>query len=466
MRIPDIQVGDKMINSSKLRVTRKFSGLFVVGVLFVAGLLFSGCGKEKVIIRYREIPPPVSLISPANDSLINENNPTFSWHSSSTSVRYQLQVAALSDFVNKSINVEITDTVYTTISTLANGTFYWRARGMNQDGVWSDWSDADIWVFYKTDNVYYIPFVGSVVTVGTARDLVIRNDTAYVADGPSDLTMVDVSDKANPSIIKNVDTIGDDYAMSVYINPQDTIPYAFVADLDGRIQVLNTFDPSPENHNGFGDQNMEDIAGIFIEDTLYIFGVRSASGFNLAGLQIYQIYYQPDIPPGPGPLPWNPIDTPADALGIFVDGSYAYIACDVAGLEIVDLTDIYNPFILSNLDLESSSLRVCAQGDYVYIAADRAGLYVIDATDKANPTIASQVNTSGRTKDVHVVGNYAFIADASGGLKVIDVSQPDSAHFVSAYATPYAYGIYADSDYVYVCDRDEGLMIFENLVSQ
>jgi hypothetical protein len=61
------------------------------------------------------------------------------------------------------------------------------------------------------------------------------------------------------------------------------------------------------------------------------------------------------------------------------------------------------------------------------------------------------------------VGDYAFIADGSGGLKVIDVSVPDSAHFVAAYNTPYAYGVYADSGYIYICDRDEGLMIFENL---
>jgi hypothetical protein len=453
-----------MIGGSELRKATIFFALLGFSMLFLAGLLISGCGKEKVIIRYREIPPAVELISPANDSLIYENNPTFVWHIVDSSVRYQVQVSAASDFVIKSLNVEIADTVYTTVTALANGSFYWRVRSMNQDNVWSDWSDADIWIFYKTDNIYYIPFVSSIVTVGTAQDVAVRNDTAYVADGAADLTMVEVINKASPTILKNIDTIGDDYAMSVYINPQDTVPYAFVADLDGRIQVLNTFDPRPENHNGFGDQNIEDLAGVFISDTLYIFGVRSASGFNLAGLQIYQILYEPNLPPQPGPWPWNPIDTPADARGIFVDTAWAYVACDVVGLIIIDLGDIYNPFILSGLDLEGVSLKVFAKGDYVFVAADRAGLYVIDVTDRANPIISSQINTSGRTKDVHVVGDYAFIADGSGGLKVIDASVPDSAHFVAAYTAPYAYGVYADSGYVYICDRDMGLMIFENLV--
>jgi hypothetical protein len=443
---------------------RIYAVVSILVLLTGVSIFISACGEEKVIIRYREIPEPVDLIAPPNDTLIHENNPTFSWHSAGSGIRYQLQVSTADNFISKSINVEISDTVYTTLSSLINGSFFWRVRSNNQDGIWGDWSDADIRIFYKTDNVFYIPFKSSINTIGTANDVVIRNDTAYVADGAADVTMIDVFDKENPAIIQNIDTFGDDYARSVYINPRDTVPYAFVADLDGRIQVLNTLDPEPINHSGFGDQNMEDISAVFISDTLYMFGVRSASGFNPAGLQIFQILYQPNLPPNPGPWPWNPIDTPADALGIFSDTAYAYIACDVVGLIIVDLTDIYNPYIISSLDLEGSSTRIFARNDYVYMAADRAGLYVIDATVKTDPVIASLVNTSGRTKDVHVVGDYAFIADASGGLKVMDVSVPDSAHFIAAYSTPYALGVYADSGYVYICDRDEGLMIFENLV--
>ncbi len=441
-----------------------FSIFSIIAFLFGLLVVISGCGEEKVIIRYREIPPPVELIYPVNDTLIHDNNPTFVWHGIGEAVRYRLQVSTLSSFINKSIDIEISDTVYAAVNPLDNGSFYWRVRGVNQDNVPGDWSDADIWTFYKTDNIFYITFKSSITTVGTARDVVVRNDTAYIADGAADLTIVNTLDKENPSIIQNIDTIDDDYAMGVYINPQDSVPYAFVADLDGSVQVLNTFDVSPINNGSFGTQNIEDISGVFIQDTLYIFTVRSASGFNLAGLALYQILYEPDSPPHTGPWVWNPIDLPADAKGVFADTAYAYIACDAVGLMIIDLSDIYNPFLLSNLDLEGSSLSVYAKNDYIYVAADRAGIYVVDATDKSNPTIASQINTSGRTKDVHVVGDYAFIADGSGGLKVIDASVPDSAHFVAAYDTPYAYGIYADSNYIYICDRDEGLMIFENLV--
>lgn len=463
-RVPDFLKMKRMIGGSILRdLMKSLIGLVLIGCAVLA-IFISGCGEEKIIIRYREIPPPVDLVFPPNDTLIHENNPTFIWRQFDSNAFYELQVSVSSVFINKSISVEISDTVYTTAAPLLNGSFYWRVRSRNQDGVWGDWSDADVWAFSKTDNVNYILFKGSINTVGTAQDLVVRNNTAYVADGAADLTIIDVTNKTAPTIIYNIDTLDDDYALGVFINSLDTIPYAFVADLDGKIQVINTFDVNPINNGSFGGQNMEDISGIFIQDTLYIFTVRSASGFNLAGMTIYQIIYEPFYAPHPGIYVWNPIDLPADAKGVYADTEYSYVACDVVGLIIIDHSDIYNPYIISSLDLNGSSLSVFAKGDYVYVAADRSGLYIIDAADKANPVIASQINTSGRTKDVHIVGDYAFIADASGGLKVIDVSSPDSAVFVAAYGTPYAYGVYADSNYVYICDRDEGLMIFENLV--
>ena len=65
---------------------------------------------------------------------------------------------------------------------------------------------------------------------------------------------------------------------------------------------------------------------------------------------------------------------------------------------------------------------------------------------------------------MQVVGNYAFIADASGGLKAVDITIPALSHVAATYATPYAYGVWADSRYIYICDRDEGMLIFANYI--
>jgi hypothetical protein len=130
------------------------------------------------------------------------------------------------------------------------------------------------------------------------------------------------------------------------------------------------------------------------------------------------------------------------------------------------------PRLLGWTDTPYSALKLHARDGFVYVADDRAGLQIFDLPDtipafdhddifEANPVLIADINTSGRTKDVFVYGNYCFLADGSAGVKVIDVTNPYAPAFLAAYDTPYAYGVYADENYIYACDRDNGLMIFE-----
>ncbi len=443
----------------KIRAGLNLSRPVILIMSIVAGIIVYGCGKDKIITReYIHGPSPVSLITPAPDSFVTVDNPTFTWHKSSTGVRYQLQVSRTTDFLIRSINVQIAETTYTTISPLSNATHYWRVRAQDQDSLWGDWSDAEIRTIFKSNYVNYVRPTSQIQTRGIAQDVYLRNDTAYVADGQSELTLVNVMDPYNPYIIRNIDTRADDFAQGVYVSPTDTFPYAYVADMDGKVQVINIPDTTGILDSIIGgDQNLEDLTGKMINDTLWIITVHSGMGH--CRVSFYQVVYSPL----PGQLFFNYIDLPADGMGVAVDSQYAYVACGEAGLKIVDITDIYNASLVSGLDLPGTSLSVYVNGNYAYVAADRAGLFVIDITDRHNPVLKAQVTTTGRSKDVQVVGNYAFVADADGGLKVADVSIPDSAHFVTNYVTPYAYGIYANSNYVYLCDRDLGLLIFENV---
>lgn len=447
------------ISSERKRIGRSlwiplFSGVILSSV-------FSGCGKDKVIIR--EIirdpirnPPPVELSFPLPDTFITENNPTFYWHHQDDVLRYQLQVSRSGDFIYKTIDISTGDTAYTTVSEISNGSYFWRVRSLSTDSLWGDWSDAEIRAFYKSDYVNYFNLISSVHTMGIAQDVFVRGDSAYVADGQSDLTIIDITSKSSPSVIKNIDTITDDFAKGVYVAAADTFPFVYVADMDAHVQVINPADTLLPLYSTFGEQNIEDINGAYVSDTLYIVTVRS-KGVSPANFSYYRITYEPF----PVSMQIFSTDLRADGNGVFVGSQYSYIAGGVSGLLIVDHSDITNPLVVSELDLTGSALSVYVEGNYAYVAADRAGVFVVDVSDKNNPFVTAQINTSGRTKDIHLTDYYAYIADGSGGLKVIDISVPDSAHFVAARSTPYAYGLWADNDYIYLCDRDEGLMIFQ-----
>jgi hypothetical protein len=296
--------------------------------------------------------------------------------------------------------------------------------------------------------------------MGIPQDVYLRGDTAYVADGQADLTMFNVSVPSNPFLIRNIDTHDDDFAKGIYISPIDTFPYAYIADMDGKIQALNIRDTTFTLNSTIGsNQNLEDVTGLMFRDTLWILSV--SSGFNRRFLSFNQILYTPYPDPY---LSQNffQLEMPADVFGLDADSNYVYVACGTAGLGIYDISDIFNPTLTGFLPLSGTALSVDVVGNYAYVASDRGGVHVVDVTDKHAPRVVKQVLTTGRAKDLQVVGNYVFVADASGGLKTIDVAIPDSSHIVAAYTTPYAYGLFADRNNIYLCDRDNGLLIFEN----
>ncbi|NCR11151.1 MAG: hypothetical protein GPI95_24240, partial [Microcystis aeruginosa LG13-11] len=62
-------------------------------------------------------------------------------------------------------------------------------------------------------------------------------------------------------------------------------------------------------------------------------------------------------------------------------------------------------------------------GNYAYLADDMAGLKIIDISNPTNPTLIDYYNDfSTVAYGVEVVGNYAYLADYFDGLKIIDVS--------------------------------------------
>lgn len=490
----------------KFRIFRT-KAWFMTAIIIAMAISFfiQNCTKEKIII-YGIQPDKVTLVSPPNSLLPLDSVPVFNWRSVNEAVNYQIQVATDIVFTDLVIDSIVSDTFYSPGMTLDDNTYYWRVRAKNNDNFWGDWSEAIIWSFRIDIETEYIELVAQIQTPGTAHDILVQGGVAYVADGQSDLTLIDVTDPANPTFIGNVDFYGDDFAKAVWKVPDDD--YAYVADMDGKVQVLNVVDlESPFNYNYGLDQNLEELTGLYIDDvvdTIYIFTVSSLSRRRM---HFYQFVYDEVIPrPGDNYAP-NAIEFPADGNGVYYDsmsvlveyygdstyyeqimGKFIFAAVGEAGLWMINISDnhtfdnpdttiklLNEPRLVGWQDTPSISLSVQTKGGYAYVADDRGGLQIFDLPDTIlafdhkdphliDPVLIANLNTSGRTKDVHLVGDYCYLADGSKGLKIINVADPYNPVFEAVYDTPYAYGLWADEDYIYVTDRDNGVMIFENRV--
>ena len=158
--------------------------------------------------------------------------------------------------------------------------------------------------------------------------------------------------------------------------------------------------------------------------------------------------------------------TSSYAQGLYVAGSYAYVAETVAGLQIIYISDPAAPVLAGSYDTTGAAFGVSVAGTYAYVADGFSGLQIIDISDPANPTISGTYNTPGYASAVYLAGSYAYVADGSSGLQIINISNPAAPTFVGSYDTlgdvwGKAYDVYVTGSYAYVADGNSGLQIID-----
>ncbi len=145
-----------------------------------------------------------------------------------------------------------------------------------------------------------------------------------------------------------------------------------------------------------------------------------------------------------------------------VVGDLAYVAGNLTGLQIYDMSDPANPVELSVVPMPERAWSVDVVGQYAYVGANFDGLYVVDISDPESPVITDSIGLYGATHSVEVVDSIAYVGVGMGGLQLIDVSDPYDIEFRSVYDNTDRYGgsiqvSYADSERVYCTDDVRGI---------
>jgi hypothetical protein len=106
---------------------------------------FDECGPYGPMRRFRTLPPPPTLVSPANASTAASLTPTFEWTDASAYGVYQIQVTSKSNM--KGGLAKVSATTFTPAEALKPNTlYYWRVRptvpGKKFSSIWSE-----VWTF-------------------------------------------------------------------------------------------------------------------------------------------------------------------------------------------------------------------------------------------------------------------------------------------------------------------------------
>ena len=165
--------------------------------------------------------------------------------------------------------------------------------------------------------------------------------------------------------------------------------------------------------------------------------------------------------------PANPVligscETPDDSSSVHVSGDYAYVACDLSGLQVIDVSVPWAPTIVGSCYTSSYAKDIHVSGSYAYIANGSSGFCVIDIADPTDPLFVGECDTFGQSEGVHTSGDYAYVANYYGSLQIIDIHDPSNPYIVGTCETASeAYAVKIMDRHALVVDRTTGLVIVD-----
>ena len=141
------------------------------------------------------------------------------------------------------------------------------------------------------------------------------------------------------------------------------------------------------------------------------------------------------------------------AMDVAVEGPFAYVAAQAAGLLIVNVSDPYNPVQYGRYDDGSLPENIVVVGSYAYINDNESGLKILDVSNPVNPIFISELYDGGQSNElVALCNSYVFVADGWQGIEIIDVSDPANPVEIGQYSDGggWTHGVYACESYVYM----------------
>jgi len=157
------------------------------------------------------------------------------------------------------------------------------------------------------------------------------------------------------------------------------------------------------------------------------------------------------------------------------EGDYLYLIDykpfpdeDTKGLYIFDISQPGSPQLVKRYaDLQSSGYDVMVYDGYAYVADNLGGLEVIDVSDPLNPASAGYCTLPDVAWSLDVQYPYACVANyILGGVQIVNIASPSSPQVAGYYKRTgcFALGVAMDQDDIYIADGPAGLQIYDFLL--
>jgi hypothetical protein len=301
-------------------------------------------------------------------------------------------------------------------------------------------------------------------TPGECKEVFVKDENAFISDGNGGFEIVDVSNPSIPSLIAHDTT----KAISIYVS--DDIAY-ICNDITYNID-LSLFDVSQRSNPIPISSN--DIPGsaektIVMDSLCYVEGSAGLSILNCSNpgnpvllstypfpdsfifgtgiclsnnyVYIYSIdaysdrcYVQTIDVSNPNELQQiNYYRTCSGVYDVQVDGQYLYVANDIDGIKIFNITNSQHPLLIGSYDTPGYARHIKLDGDILYVADYGVGVQLISLEDRTNPQLISTFPANWAF-NLDIVGNYAFVVGPPIAYGVVSYQDPANPVLVGSYS--------------------------------
>jgi len=244
---------------------------------------------------------------------------------------------------------------------------------------------------------------------GYSNRLAIQDSILYISAGTNGTFVVNVSDPFAPFRVEVSSPFKPARVVHVFRG------YLFTSVSENGVKLSEISYPAEPDPRG----------GISTPGYAYGMATTADSNYLMVacgemGLSVYDIY---KIKEGFGPFKqvgW--CDTPGYAEEVAVDNerSLAFLTCGTAGLQIIDYSDTTDIHITGFYDGSGYAKALMYKDKQVFIAAELSGLQVVDVTNPANPTLIGEVDTDFAWA-LDMDENYIYLADDKEGVQIISI---------------------------------------------
>jgi len=356
--------------------------------------------------------------------------------------------------------------------------------------------------------------IGYYVLPDKARDIFVDGNYAYVATGESGLRIIDISNSSNPfevgyytaPVSINKVSVSNGY---VYLPLSECKSYGtfLPTRCSGALQIIDATDPSnpsrlvcnkmsgtPASISIDGDyayisestrlleMNISnprfaritkthnvDFRGRAVINNDYLYVSARYDKFRIVDISNPIIFNETGLYDAR-----NPSGTRNAVFDAVVDEKYAYLIVEDVGLEVIDISDPYQPILISSYILEGEIKDISLINSHVYIATENNGLQVIDMTNPSNPVLTGVYESPKSVTKLEVINNLIFAAAEDNGFRIIDASNPKMPYQIGNYQLPdevmkladdydpvYITGVALDGNQAYLAVKDLGVQVVE-----